>query len=102
MTSAAEQLAANLNLGVLAKATELKKRIWFTLGALIETVTGRTLDHYCRETIFAPLGMIERAVFGGASLLLIKPGSLTDVAGVALVLAFGGLAWLRRGRAARR
>jgi preprotein translocase subunit SecY len=35
MTSAAEQLAANLNLGVLAKATELKKRIWFTLGALI-------------------------------------------------------------------
>lgn len=35
MASAAEQLAANLNLGVLAKATELKKRIWFTLGALI-------------------------------------------------------------------
>jgi preprotein translocase subunit SecY len=35
MASAAEQLAANLNLGVLAKATELKKRLWFTLGALI-------------------------------------------------------------------
>ncbi len=35
MASAAEQLAANLNFGVLAKATELKKRIWFTLGALI-------------------------------------------------------------------
>src|SRR5271166_3080076 len=35
MASAAEQLAANLNLGTLAKATELKKRIWFTLGALI-------------------------------------------------------------------
>ncbi|GGG40117.1 protein translocase subunit SecY [Caldovatus sediminis] len=35
MASAAEQLAASLNLGVLAKATELKKRIWFTLGALI-------------------------------------------------------------------
>ena len=35
MASAAEQLAANLNLGVLAKATELKNRIWFTLGALI-------------------------------------------------------------------
>ena len=35
MASAAEQLAANLNLGVLSKATELKKRIWFTLGALI-------------------------------------------------------------------
>ena len=35
MASAAEQLASNLNLGVLAKATELKKRIWFTLGALL-------------------------------------------------------------------
>ena len=35
MASAAEQLAANLNLGVFAKATELKKRIWFTLGALL-------------------------------------------------------------------
>lgn len=35
MASAAEQLASNLNLGVLSKATELKKRIWFTLGALL-------------------------------------------------------------------
>ena len=35
MASAAEQLASNLNLGVLGKATELKNRLWFTLGALI-------------------------------------------------------------------
>jgi preprotein translocase subunit SecY len=35
MASAAEQLAANINFGALAKAEELKKRIWFTLGALI-------------------------------------------------------------------
>ena len=35
MVSAAEQLAANVNLGVFAKAKELQKRIWFTLGALI-------------------------------------------------------------------
>jgi preprotein translocase subunit SecY len=35
MASAAEQLAANMNLGVFSKATELKRRIWFTLGALI-------------------------------------------------------------------
>jgi len=35
MASAAEQLAANMNFGAFAKATELKKRIWFTLGALI-------------------------------------------------------------------
>ena len=35
MASAAEQLAANVNWGAFAKADELKKRIWFTLGALI-------------------------------------------------------------------
>ncbi len=35
MASAAEQLAANINFGALAKSEELKKRIWFTLGALI-------------------------------------------------------------------
>jgi preprotein translocase subunit SecY len=35
MASAAEQLAANLNFGAFAKADDLKKRIWFTLGALI-------------------------------------------------------------------
>src|ERR671916_1945849 len=35
MASAAEQLAANLNFGAFSKATELKKRIWFTLGTLL-------------------------------------------------------------------
>jgi preprotein translocase subunit SecY len=35
MVSVAEQLAANLNFSALAKAEELKKRIWFTLGALL-------------------------------------------------------------------
>src|SRR3981189_4013086 len=35
MASAAEQLAANLNLWAVAKAEELKKRIWFPLGALL-------------------------------------------------------------------
>lgn len=35
MASSAEQMASNLNFGAFAKATELKKRLWFTLGALI-------------------------------------------------------------------
>jgi preprotein translocase subunit SecY len=35
MASAAEQLAANLNFGALAKSEDLKSRIWFTLAALI-------------------------------------------------------------------
>ncbi|GAA0869260.1 preprotein translocase subunit SecY [Brevundimonas basaltis] len=35
MASAAEQLAANMNMGSFAKATELHKRLLFTLGALV-------------------------------------------------------------------
>lgn len=35
MASATEQLAANFNWGTFAKAEDLKKRIWFTLAALI-------------------------------------------------------------------
>lgn len=40
MPSAAEQLAANFNFGAFSKATELKQRIWFTLGALVVTRLG--------------------------------------------------------------
>jgi preprotein translocase subunit SecY len=35
MASAAEQLAANINFAAFAKATDLQKRIWYTLGALV-------------------------------------------------------------------
>ena len=35
MASAAEQLAASINFSAFTKATELKSRIWFTLGALV-------------------------------------------------------------------
>jgi preprotein translocase subunit SecY len=35
MASAADQMAANISLANFAKATDLKKRLWFTLGALI-------------------------------------------------------------------
>ena len=35
MASAAEQLASQISFSSLSKATELKKRIWFTLGALV-------------------------------------------------------------------
>ncbi len=54
MASAAEQLAASLNLGVLAKATELKKRIWFTLGALIVYRIGT----------YVPVPGVDAAVMG--------------------------------------
>src|SRR5215218_8830687 len=35
MASAAEQMASSISLASFSKATELKKRLWFTLGALI-------------------------------------------------------------------
>ena len=35
MASAAEQMASNISLSSFSKATELKKRLWFTLGALV-------------------------------------------------------------------
>ena len=54
MASAAEQLAGNLNLGVLSKATELKKRIWFTLGALIVYRLGT----------YVPVPGVDAAVMG--------------------------------------
>jgi preprotein translocase subunit SecY len=53
MASAAEQLAANINLGAFAKAEELKKRIWFTLGALIVARVGA----------YIPLPGIDAAAF---------------------------------------
>ncbi|MCS6890976.1 MAG: preprotein translocase subunit SecY, partial [Rhodovarius sp.] len=54
MASATEQLAASLNLSVLAKATELKKRIWFTLGALIVYRIGT----------YVPVPGVDAAVMG--------------------------------------
>src|SRR5690349_13102468 len=53
MASAAEQLAANIKLGAFAKAEELKKRIWFTLGALIVARIGA----------YIPLPGIDAAAF---------------------------------------
>ncbi|MEL6738712.1 MAG: preprotein translocase subunit SecY, partial [Pseudomonadota bacterium] len=35
MASRADNVASNLNLGNFAQATELRQRIWFTLGALV-------------------------------------------------------------------
>ncbi len=56
MVSAAEQLAANLNLGAFSKAEELKRRIWFTLGALL----------IYRFGTFIPLPGVDVAAFADA------------------------------------
>jgi preprotein translocase subunit SecY len=76
MASAAEQLAANINFGALAKATELKNRIWFTLGALVIYRLGTYIpipgvDPVLLQQIFSQyssgiLGMFD--VFSGGAL----------------------------------
>jgi len=76
MASAAEQLAANFNLGAFKKATELKKRIWFTLGALIIYRLGTYIplpgiDSTILQELFAQqkggiIGMFD--VFAGGAL----------------------------------
>ncbi|MEO5374970.1 MAG: preprotein translocase subunit SecY [Alphaproteobacteria bacterium] len=76
MASAAEQLAANLNFGVFAKATELKKRIWFTLWALVVYRVGTYIplpgiDSHVLQDVFKQnaggiLGMFD--MFAGGAL----------------------------------
>jgi preprotein translocase subunit SecY len=76
MASAAEQLAANLNFGAFAKATELKKRLWFTLGALVIYRLGTyipvpgidpvILDQIFQQQAQGMLGMFD--MFAGGSL----------------------------------
>ena len=76
MASAAEQLAAQFNFGALAKATELKKRLWFTLGALIIYRLGTyvpipgidpaVLDDVFRQQAGGILGMFN--MFAGGAL----------------------------------
>jgi preprotein translocase subunit SecY len=56
MVSAAEQLAANLNWGAFSKAEELKKRLWFTLGALL----------VYRFGTFIPIPGVDPAAFASA------------------------------------
>ena len=56
MASAAEQLAANINFAAFAKATELQKRIWFTVIALIVYRVGT----------FIPIPGIDPAAFANA------------------------------------
>ncbi len=75
MASAAEQLAQSINFGALAKATELKQRIWFTLGALVVYRFGTYIpipgvDTFILEQIFQQhqggvLGIFD-AFAGGA------------------------------------
>jgi preprotein translocase subunit SecY len=81
MASAAEQLASNLSLSTFAKATELKKRIWFTLGALVIYRLGTYIplpgiDPHVLQDLFRQnqggiLGMFDMLAGGGLSRMAI-------------------------------
>src|SRR4029077_3834761 len=76
MASAAEQLARSINFGAFSKATELKKRIWFTLGALVIYRLGTFIplpgiDTHALEQLFSQqsngiIGMFD--MFSGGAL----------------------------------
>ncbi len=76
MASAAEQLAASINFGAFSKATELKNRIWFTLGALviyrlgtyipIPGIDAGILQEIFRQNAGGILGMFD--MFSGGAL----------------------------------
>jgi preprotein translocase subunit SecY len=75
MASAAEQLAANLSFSALAKSEELKKRIWFTLGALIvyrlgtyipmPGINSQALEQFATQNASGILGWVN-GLAGGA------------------------------------
>jgi preprotein translocase subunit SecY len=67
MASAAEQLASNISLSTFSRATELKKRLWFTLGALI----------LFRLLSFVPMPGIDPAAM--AALYQTQSGGILDV-----------------------
>jgi preprotein translocase subunit SecY len=67
MASAAEHLASSISLANFSKATELKKRLWFTLGALI----------LFRLLSFVPIPGVDPAAM--AQLYQTQSGGILDV-----------------------
>ena len=70
MASAAEQLAANLDVGAFQKATELHKRLLFTLGAMIVYRLGTfiPIPGVDPHTIAALMDRQQNGIFGMANL----------------------------------
>ena len=71
MASRADNLASNFSLAKFSQATELKNRIWFTIGALI----------VFRFLSFVPLPGVDPVLLAGALAFILALG----FAGVAVV-----------------
>ena len=76
MASAAEQLAANMNFGAFSKATDLHKRLLFTLGALIVyrlgtyvPIPGINMTEYAQQFAHQQNGIFGMLnMFGGGAM----------------------------------
>jgi len=96
MASAAEQLAANINFGAIAKATELKKRLWFTLAALVVYRLGTYIpipgvDPAVLERIFAQhsggvLGVFDMFAGGALSRMTIFALNIMPYISAAIIM----------------
>ena len=91
MVSAAEQLAANLNFSALAKAEELKKRIYFTVGALLPLVAILLPPTDLRIPVTAAAVLVALTITGAVSARLggaeVPRAIMRNVVGGALALA---------------
>lgn len=77
MASAAEQMAANVNWGMLGKATELRQRIFFTIGLLIVYRIGTFIPVPGIDTV-ALQSFMEQAASGiGGVLSMFTGGALS-------------------------
>ena len=96
MTSAAEQLASNINFSAFSKATELKKRLWFTLGMLIVYRLGTYIplpgiDAVVLEDIFARqaggiIGMFDMFAGGALSRMTIFALNIMPYISAAIIM----------------
>ena len=89
MASAAEQLAANMNFEAFSKATELHKRIWFTLIAMVIYRLGTYIpipgiDPAAFAEAFQGTGLVVRLVClaGEEQRVTVESQSLYMLAGV--------------------
>ena len=96
MASAAEQLASNINFGAFSKATELKRRLWFTLFALIVYRVGSYIpipgiDPIALEQIFVQnqggiLGMFDMFAGGALSRMTIFALNIMPYISAAIIM----------------
>ncbi len=96
MASAAEQMARNMNFGAFRKATDLQKRIWFTLGALIVYRLGTyiplpgidpvALEEIFRQNAGGLLGMFDMFTGGALSRMTIFALNIMPYISAAIIM----------------